>query len=76
MRSLSEAEWRGLLEGAGLEVTRVEGYEMTLELEEWLARTGCVGDAALRVRELLAPLTSEDGARWVSPMIILEARKP
>ena len=76
VRSLSEAEWRALLEGAGLQVTRVEGYEMTLELDEWLARTGCAGDAASRVRELLAPLTSADGARWVSPMIILQARKP
>ena len=76
VRSLSEAEWRGLLEGAGLEVTRVEGYEMTLGLDEWLDRTGCTGEEAARVRELLAPLTSDDGSTWVSPMVILQARKP
>lgn len=76
VRSLSEAEWRGLLEGAGLEVTRVVGYEMTLVLDEWLDRTGCAGEEAARVRELLAPLTSDDGSTWASPMVILQARKP
>ena len=44
-------------------------------LDDWLARTGCEGDDARRVRELLAEVTDPDGARWRDTKIILEARK-
>lgn len=74
-RSLSEAEWRAVLTGAGLEVERVEFHEMTLVLGEWLDRTDTPEDDRPRIRELLAPLTSEDGVSWSSPMIIVLARK-
>lgn len=72
-RALSEEEWRELLESAGLEVERVEFYDMELEFESWLDRTDTPADDRPRIRELLAPLTT--GETWTSPMIILEAKK-
>ena len=44
---------RACFDGAGLEVERVERFDDRIELEPWLARTGCTGDDAERVRELL-----------------------
>ena len=60
MRNLSEDEWRGLFAQAGLEVEAVEREEKRVELEPWLERSGCTGDEAARVRELLADRI-EDG---------------
>lgn len=75
-RALSEAEWRALLGGAGLEVERVEHFDMELDFESWFARTQTPAADAERARELLAPLSSVDGRTWTSTMIILRARKP
>ena len=74
VRSYSEHEWRALVTDAGLEVERVEYFEKTHDLDEWLARTGCAGDDAARVRELLAPHTSADGRTWSDTKLILKAR--
>jgi SAM-dependent methyltransferase len=60
VRNLSEDEWRGLFERAGLEVAQFEREEKRVELEPWLERSGCVGEEAARVRELLADRI-EDG---------------
>ena len=75
VRAYSEEEWRELLTDAGLEVERVEFDEKTLDFESWFARTATPEVDAKRVRELLAPLTSADGATWRSPMLIIQARK-
>lgn len=75
VRSYSEAEWRAFLEGAGLEVESVEYFVKTHDTADWLARTGCEGDTAARVRELLAPVASDDGSTWQDTKIILKARK-
>ena len=75
VRAYSEEEWRELLTDAGLEVERVEFDEKELDFESWFARTGTSPADAARVRELLAPLTNEDGLTWRSPMIVLQARK-
>jgi SAM-dependent methyltransferase len=75
VRSYSEEEWRELLESAGLEVERVEYFEKTHQTDEWLARTDCTGDTAARVRELLAPVASADGATWRDTKLIVRARK-
>ena len=74
-RSLAEAEWRAVLGGAGLEVDRVEHFDMELDFESWFARTETPDAEAERARELLAPLSSPDGQMWISPMVILRARK-
>ena len=61
VRSYTEAEWREMLEAVGLEVELVDFFEKTHPLEDWLARTGCEGDDAKRVRKLLADRI-EDGS--------------
>ena len=73
VRNYTEEEWRGFLEGAGLRVEAVEFLEKWHELEPWLARTGCEGEEAERVRELLAERTV-NGA-WHDTKILLRARK-
>jgi SAM-dependent methyltransferase len=74
VRNYTEAEWRGLFAGAGLEVEDARTMERTIELEPWLARTGCAGEDAARVRELVAERV-EDG-RLRLDRIALLGRKP
>jgi SAM-dependent methyltransferase len=73
VRCYSEGEWRGLFEQAGLAVEAIELIDVEIELEPWLARAGCEGDEAERVRELLADQI-RDG-RLVMPRIALRGRK-
>ncbi len=75
VRNHTEDGWRGLFTAAGLEVERVERFTKTHDLEDWLARTGCGGDEAARVRELLAEVTSEDGATWQDTKLLIKGRK-
>jgi SAM-dependent methyltransferase len=75
VRNYSEEEWRELLESAGLEIERVETFAKTHDFEAWLARTECSGEDAVRVRELLAPHTSEDRKSWHDTKLIVKARK-
>lgn len=73
VRTYTEAEWRGFLEAAGLEVEAAEIVEKRHSMEEWLARTGCEGAEAERVRELLSDRT--DGEEWLDENVVLKARK-
>jgi SAM-dependent methyltransferase len=73
VRSLSEEEWRELLEGAGLEVEEVRVVEKRHPLESWLARTETPEADAVRVRELLRDHL--DGGFYVDGKILLRARK-
>lgn len=73
VRSYSEEEWRGLLEESGLAVEQVAFFEKRHPLEPWLARTGCEGEAAARVRELLA--THIEDGDYVDVKIVLRGRK-
>ena len=75
VRSHSDEEWRDLLVDAGLEVEQVQLFEKTHDLDEWLARTGCVGDDAIRVRSLLSDLIVDGGGAWRDTKIVLKARK-
>jgi SAM-dependent methyltransferase len=74
-RSLSTEEWRGLFVDAGLEIEQELFFSKEHDMDEWLARTGCTGDEAERVRELLAPFTSADGSTWANDYIVLKGRK-
>jgi SAM-dependent methyltransferase len=70
VRNYSHAEWRSFFELAGLEVARERYLERRLEVEPWLARVGCAGDDAARVRELLGHRVV-DG--WMPlPTVVLE----
>jgi SAM-dependent methyltransferase len=53
VRCYSGDEWHELLAGAGLTVEDQRSFEKRIELEPWLARAGCQGDEAARVKELL-----------------------
>jgi SAM-dependent methyltransferase len=75
VRSYSEEEWREMLEEAGVELERVEYFEKTHDTDDWLARTGCTGDDADRVRALLLPVSAEDGRTWRDTKILIKARK-
>ena len=75
VRNYTEDEWRSFLTDAGLEVEQVECFEKEHPLEDWLARTGCEGADAQRVRELLADRMSADGSAWTDTKIVIRARK-
>jgi Methyltransferase domain len=75
VRNYTEDEWRSFLTDAGLEVEQVECFEKEHSLEDWLARTGCEGADAQRVRELLADRMSADGSAWTDTKIVIRARK-
>jgi SAM-dependent methyltransferase len=63
VRCYSAEEWRDLLEDAGFGIDDIRFLPMRIELEPWLERAGCSGDAAARVRELTADRV-EDG--WIT----------
>jgi SAM-dependent methyltransferase len=74
-RSLSTEEWRDLFVDAGLEVEQELFFSKEHDTDEWLARTGCTGADAERVRELLVPFATDDGAKWSNDYIVLKGRK-
>jgi SAM-dependent methyltransferase len=74
-RSLSIDEWHDVFVDAGLEIEQELFFSKEHDMDEWLARTGCTGDDAERVRELLAPFTSDDGSTWANDYIVLKGRK-
>ena len=59
VRNYTEAEWRGFLEEAGLTLEAVRGFAHSFDLAAWLERTGCSGETAERVEELLGERVSE-----------------
>jgi SAM-dependent methyltransferase len=73
VRSYTEREWRGLLDGAGLEVEAMDLVEKRHPVDAWLARAGCKGEEASRVRDLLADRI-EDG-EYVDTKVLLKSRK-
>jgi SAM-dependent methyltransferase len=76
VRNYSEDEWAEFLTEAGLEVEQAECFEKIHPLDAWLARTGCEGAEAERVKELLADRMTEDGSAWTDTKIVIRARKP
>ena len=72
VRNYSELEWRELFRQAALDVQAVELIETEIDAEAWLARAGCEGEEAARVRELLG--TRIDGSRLAMTRIALKGR--
>jgi SAM-dependent methyltransferase len=54
VRNYSDEEWRALFAAAGLDVEEARTLERRIEFEPWLDRTGCTGEDAARVRDLVA----------------------
>lgn len=75
VRNYTEDEWVELLSAAGLEVEQRQLFEKTHPLEDWLARTGCDGEEAERVKELLADRMTDEGTAWTDVKIVLKARR-
>jgi SAM-dependent methyltransferase len=73
VRNYSEEEWHALFAGAGLDVVEARTRERRIELEPWLDRTGCTGEDAARVRELVADRI--EGGRLRLDRIALKGRK-
>jgi len=75
VRNYTEAEWREVLEGAGLDVREIQVLEHTIDFPAWLARTGCTGETADRVRELWGERVSDDGLTLDKIVIRSEVRR-
>ncbi len=75
VRNYTEDEWVAFLTAAGLEVEQRELFEKVHPLEDWLARTGCEGEEAEHVRELLSDRMTDDGNAWTDVKILFKARK-
>jgi SAM-dependent methyltransferase len=73
VRSYGEAEWRALLEAAGLEVEEVHEFEKRHPLQEWLDRSGTPDEDRALVVELLGPQI--EGDEYVDTKLVLKARK-
>jgi len=57
VRNYTEAEWRAFFADAELTIEELRVIDFPVELEPWLERTGCTGEDAELVRELLADRT-------------------
>ena len=75
VRNYTEDEWRSFFEEAGLEVEEIVAFDKVHELEPWLARTGCAGETAERVKALLADRMTPDRAAWTDVKLVLKGRK-
>jgi len=73
VRNYTEAEWRGLVEDAGLEITDLTVFPHTFDLAAWLERTGCTGEDAARTIELLGDRAA--GGRLTLDKIAIRAVK-
>lgn len=73
VRAYTEKEWRAFFEEAGLDIEEVAFLEKRHRIDEWLARTGCAGKEAGRVRTLLADRTAD--GEWSDTKILLRGRK-
>lgn len=74
VRNYEEAEWRRFLAEAGLEVEDVRLVAAPMSFQAWLDRTGCEGEEAARVVELLGERV-RDGVLTLD-RIVLAAVKP
>jgi ubiquinone/menaquinone biosynthesis C-methylase UbiE len=53
VRNYSQEEWRGFVEGARLDVAELHVFPHSFSFQAWLERTGCTGEEADRVTELV-----------------------
>ena len=73
VRSYTEAEWRGMLEAAGLVVEEVCEFEKRHPLDQWLERAGTPADERPRVVEMLGGQVVGD--EYVDTKLVIRARK-
>ena len=73
VRAYTKAEWLAMLSASGLEVVDTALHPRRHLFAEWLACTGCEGETAARVRELLAHVTEPGGEAWLDAKLIVKA---
>jgi SAM-dependent methyltransferase len=73
VRNYTEAEWRGIVGEAGLGIDDVRFFSHAFDFAAWLARTGCEGEEAQRVEELLGDRVA-DGRLTLDKIAIRAAR--
>jgi SAM-dependent methyltransferase len=73
VRSFSEAEWGAHFEACGLDLEEVAYVEKRRAADDWLARTGCAGEEAERVRSLLGDQI--DRGDYVDTKILLKGQR-
>jgi SAM-dependent methyltransferase len=73
VRNYTEADWRGIVGEAGLGIDEVRFFSHTFDFAAWLARTGCEGEEAQRVEELLDDRVA-DGRLTLDKIAIRAAR--
>jgi SAM-dependent methyltransferase len=73
VRNYSEEEWHALFAGAGVAVEDAVVGERRIGFDAWLERTGCEGQDAERVRELIADRVADGKLRL--DRIALKGRK-
>jgi len=73
VRCYPEQEWRGFFADAALAVDDSRVLDKPIELEPWLERAGCQGEAATRVKQLLADRI--DGDTLVLSRLVIRGRK-
>jgi SAM-dependent methyltransferase len=64
-----------MLAAAGLEVRREATFPKRHVMDDWLTATGCAGEAAERVRELLAHVAEPGGVAWTDTKWVCQAVK-
>ena len=74
VRHYTETEWRSLFARAGLEIEDVEFFEKRRRVDTWLALTGCDGETAARIRDLLRERIDDDDT-LADEHITLKGRK-
>jgi ubiquinone/menaquinone biosynthesis C-methylase UbiE len=77
------SRWRAVVTGARLRVDETQAYRKRHELEPWLARSGCTGDAAEDVRRRFREAPEQmraayliDDASYTDTKLCLRAQKP
>jgi SAM-dependent methyltransferase len=73
VRCYSEAEWKVMLEEAGLEVERAERIERERDVDDWLARVDTPPEDAARVKDLLGHRIENGTMRF--PSLVIRARQ-
>jgi SAM-dependent methyltransferase len=68
-------EFVRMLAAAGLEVRREATFSKRHAMDDWLSATGCAGEAAERVRGLLAHVAEPGGVAWTDTKWVCQAVK-
>jgi SAM-dependent methyltransferase len=73
VRNYSSPEWHSFFELAGLRVEDERHFARDTDFADWLARVGCTGDEAARVRDLLGDRVVD--GRLSLPTVVLKGGK-